>query len=145
VETLTLQTVLIPGAGPTPPALGVGGNVTFRFRIPLELFRPRERPTVEVVGGGGAWVVLWVERWKVVWHDSAPSLEPIASEASIGRRTSRVRLPRFSGPFGHQNHARSEGGALELQMRKQGGIFHFERLLEAIQRDARQSKRRLPC
>ena len=66
----------------TALAPGAGGSTTLRFRIPLELFRTREWVAVEVVDGGGAsgpQRVLWAKRWEVVWHGSAPSLEPIAS------------------------------------------------------------------
>jgi hypothetical protein len=65
----------------TTRAPGLGGTTILRFRIPLELFRPRERFAVEVVGGDGAMnpqTVLWVKRWEVVWQGTAPSLEPIA-------------------------------------------------------------------
>ena len=62
-------------------ALGTGGTTILRFRIPLELFRSRERLAVEVVGSGavlGPQKVLWAKRWEVVWQGGAPSLEPIA-------------------------------------------------------------------
>ena len=65
----------------TALAPGTGGTTTLRFRVPLELFRSRERLAVEVVGSGagvGPQKVLWAKRWEVVWQGSAPSLEPIA-------------------------------------------------------------------
>jgi len=55
-------------------------QTTLRFRVPLELFRPRERFAVEVraIGSVGPEKVLWAKRWEVAWLDKAPSLEPIA-------------------------------------------------------------------
>ena len=61
-------------------ALGAGGHTTLRFRIPEELFRPRERLAVEVLvrSGRGPQKLLWAKRWEVTRQDKAPHLEPIA-------------------------------------------------------------------
>ena len=61
-------------------ALRADLQTTLRFRIPLELFRPRERFAVEVhaSGSAGPEKVLWTKRWEVVWQGKTPSLEPIA-------------------------------------------------------------------
>jgi hypothetical protein len=58
----------------------VGGHTTLRFRIPQELFRPRERFVVEVLTSSSAdpQKVLWAKRWEVAWRGKAPSLEPMA-------------------------------------------------------------------
>ena len=63
----------------TELALEVGGHTTLRFRIPLELFRARERFAVEVIAGGspGPQMVLWAKRWEVTWQGKTPALEPI--------------------------------------------------------------------
>jgi len=55
-------------------------QTTLRFRIPLELFRARERFAVEVLAGNarGPQKVLWAKRWEVAWQGKAPHLEPIA-------------------------------------------------------------------
>lgn len=51
-----------------------------RFRIPQELFRDRERFSVEIRAGASAspQTVLWSKRWEVAWRGEVPSLEPIA-------------------------------------------------------------------
>jgi hypothetical protein len=51
-----------------------------RCRIPLELFRARERFVVEVLGQGatGIMKVVWVKRWTVVRQGKTPALEPLA-------------------------------------------------------------------
>ena len=63
----------------TTLALRADLQTTLRFRIPLELFRPRERLTVEVLATSSAspQKVLWAQRWDVAWRDKAPSLGPI--------------------------------------------------------------------
>ncbi len=63
----------------TALALGADGLTILRFRIPLELFRPRERLAVEVLASSdfGPQKVLWAKRWEVAWQGSAPALEPI--------------------------------------------------------------------
>jgi hypothetical protein len=63
----------------SPLALQADLQTTLRFRVPLELFRPRERFAVEVHASGstGSEKVLWTKRWEVAWRDKAPSLEPI--------------------------------------------------------------------
>lgn len=64
----------------TTLALRADLQITLRFRVPLELFRPRERFAVEIVASSSAGPekVLWTKRWEVAWQDKAPSLEPIA-------------------------------------------------------------------
>jgi len=64
----------------TPLALLEGLQTTLRFRVPLELFRARERFAVEVLAGGvfSPEKILWAKRWTVAWQDKAPALEPIA-------------------------------------------------------------------
>jgi hypothetical protein len=64
----------------TKLALGAGFHTLLRFRIPQELFRPRERFAVEVLTSSarGPQKVLWAKRWEVAWRGKAPSLEPIA-------------------------------------------------------------------
>jgi hypothetical protein len=55
-------------------------QTTLRFRIPLELFRPRERLALEIFASGsaGPQAVLWVKRWEIAWQGKAPALEPMA-------------------------------------------------------------------
>ena len=64
----------------TTLALQADFQTTLRFRVPLELFRHRERFAVEVhaSGSAGPEKVLWTKRWEVVWQGKAPSIEPIA-------------------------------------------------------------------
>ena len=64
----------------TTLALRAGCQTTLRFRIPQELFRPRERLAVEILASSsaGPQKVLWAKRWEVAWRGKAPSLEPIA-------------------------------------------------------------------
>ena len=64
----------------TTLALRADLQATLRFRVPLELFRPRERFAVEVLAksSAGPEKVLWTKRWEVAWRDKTPSLEPIA-------------------------------------------------------------------
>lgn len=64
----------------TPLPLRAGCQTTLRFRIPQELFRPRERLAVEILASssGGPQKVLWAKRWEVAWQGKAPSLEPMA-------------------------------------------------------------------
>jgi hypothetical protein len=61
-------------------ALRADLQTTLRFRVPLELFRPRERFAVEVhaTRSAGPEKVLWTKRWEVAWRDRVPALEPIA-------------------------------------------------------------------
>jgi hypothetical protein len=55
------------------------GHTTLRLRIPQELFRPRERLTIEVLAGSGSGpaAVLWTKRWEITWRGKVPGLEPI--------------------------------------------------------------------
>lgn len=55
-------------------------QTTLRFRIPLELFRARERLAVEVFASGsaGPQAVVWVKRWEITWQGKTPALEPMA-------------------------------------------------------------------
>jgi hypothetical protein len=64
----------------SPLALRADLQTTLRFRIPLELFRARERLIVEVLAGGsaGRQMALWAGRWEVVWQGKTPSLRPLA-------------------------------------------------------------------
>ena len=64
----------------TALALGADGRTTLRFRVPEELFRPRERLAVEVLArsGRGPQKLLWAKRWEVTRQGKAPHLEPIA-------------------------------------------------------------------
>jgi hypothetical protein len=61
-------------------ALRADLQTTLRFRIPLELFRARERLVVEVHANGpaGRPMVLWTGRWEVTWQGKTPSLQAIA-------------------------------------------------------------------
>ena len=63
-----------------PLLLQEGLPTSLRFRVPQELFRPRERLTVEVHAGGSAnpQKLLWAKRWEVAWHGKTPALEPLA-------------------------------------------------------------------
>ena len=63
----------------TTLALRADFQTTLRFRIPLELFRPRERFAVEVRAdsSAGPEKVLWTKRWEITWQGKTPSLEPI--------------------------------------------------------------------
>ena len=56
-----------------------GLHDTLRFRIPLELFRARERLSVEVLASDSSSRarVLWSKRWEAVWRGHAPGLEPM--------------------------------------------------------------------
>jgi hypothetical protein len=64
----------------TPLALEEDGPTILRFRIPLELFRARERFAVELLAQGatGTMKVVWVKRWTVIWQGKVPALEPLA-------------------------------------------------------------------
>ena len=64
----------------TTLALLEGLQTILRFRIPLELFRARERFAVEVLAGGAfsPEKILWAKRWTVAWQGKTPSLEPLA-------------------------------------------------------------------
>jgi len=64
----------------TTLALRTGLTSTLRFRIPLELFRGRERLSVEIHAGspGGTERLLWAKRWEVAWQGKSPALEPMA-------------------------------------------------------------------
>jgi hypothetical protein len=63
----------------TALALRPGLTTILRFRIPLELFRPGEHLSVEIVGGGflGTETVLWAKRWEAVWQGKTPALKPM--------------------------------------------------------------------
>ena len=60
-------------------ALRADLQTTLRFRIPLELFRPRERFSVEIHADSpaGTEKVLWSKRWEVIWQGKTPALEPM--------------------------------------------------------------------
>jgi len=55
------------------------GDTFLSFRVPRELFRERERFTVEVLRTDeqGASSVLWTRRREVHWAKEAPMLEPL--------------------------------------------------------------------
>jgi hypothetical protein len=63
----------------TPLPLQAGFPTILRFRIPLELFRPRERLSVEIHADSpaGTEKVLWSKRWEVIWQGKTPALEPM--------------------------------------------------------------------
>ena len=65
-------------------------HTILRFRIPQELFRDRERFSVEIRTGAsaGPQTVLWTKRWEVAWRGTAPSLEPVADLAEEGPESS---------------------------------------------------------
>ena len=56
-----------------------GAPAKLIFRIPKELFRPRERLSLEVVQReeGGSEKVLWTKRYEAGWTGKAPHLEPM--------------------------------------------------------------------
>ena len=60
--------------------LEAGFKTSLGFRIPQELFRPRERLILEVLldGNESPRKVLWSRRYEVGWREKAPSLEPVA-------------------------------------------------------------------
>lgn len=55
-------------------------DTILRFRIPLGLFRSRERLIITILARapGGEESVLWLKRWEAAWHGKDPSLEPVA-------------------------------------------------------------------
>ena len=63
----------------TPLALEEDESTILRFRIPLELFRARERFAVEVLARTATDTerVVWTKRWTVVWQGKTPALEPL--------------------------------------------------------------------
>ena len=56
-----------------------GAPVKLSFRIPQELFRPRERLSLEVVvrDEAGTEKVLWEKRYEAGWLGSVPHLDPL--------------------------------------------------------------------
>ena len=58
--------------------LEAGFERSLGFRIPQELFRPREHLILEVLSEGtyGPKKVLWIKRYDVGWRGKAPYLEP---------------------------------------------------------------------
>ncbi|MHB1344698.1 MAG: hypothetical protein ACYCX3_10115 [Thermoleophilia bacterium] len=70
--------------------LQAGLHTMLRFRIPQELFRDRERLTVEIRAGAPAapQTLLWTKRWEVAWRGTAPSLEPVADLIQEGPESS---------------------------------------------------------
>ena len=60
--------------------LEAGFQTSLGFRIPQELFRPREHLILEVLlaGTGGPKKVLWIKRYEVGWRGKEPYLEPMA-------------------------------------------------------------------
>jgi len=55
-----------------------GAQSKLTFRIPKELFRPRERLHLEVVAKdrAGSETVLWAKRYEAGWLGSVPHIEP---------------------------------------------------------------------
>jgi hypothetical protein len=66
--------------GETKLLLETGFETSLGFRIPQELFRPRERLILEVLleSTKGPRMVLWNKRYEVGWRGKVPSLEPVA-------------------------------------------------------------------
>ena len=64
----------------TALTLQPGLHTMLRFRIPQELFRDRERFSVEIRAGASTspQTLLWSKRWEVAWRGEVPSLEPVA-------------------------------------------------------------------
>ena len=60
--------------------LRAGFQSILRFRIPQELFRPRERLAVEILASSSdrPEKLLWTKRWEITWQGKTPALEPIA-------------------------------------------------------------------
>jgi hypothetical protein len=60
--------------------IGTGAQTKLTFRIPKELFRPRERLGLEVVARdeAGAEDILWARRYDAGWQGHDPFLEPLA-------------------------------------------------------------------
>jgi hypothetical protein len=68
---------------------GTEANLT--FRIPKELFRPRQRLHLEVLARGdeGSQRVLWSKRYEAGWTGSTPHVEPVVDllgEGPDGKR-----------------------------------------------------------
>lgn len=57
-----------------------GAVATLAFRIPKELFRPRERLslTVSTTGDDASEKILWAKRYELNWVGTVPRMEPIA-------------------------------------------------------------------
>jgi len=74
----------------TTLTLQAGLHTILRFRIPQELFRDRERLSVEIRAGAsaGPQTVLWTKRWEVAWRGEAPALEPVADLVEEGLESS---------------------------------------------------------
>jgi hypothetical protein len=58
--------------------LVAGFHTNLGFRIPQELFRPREHLVLEVLSEGNPRKVLWSKRYEVGWRGKEPFLEPVA-------------------------------------------------------------------
>ena len=59
---------------------GTGAQAKLTFRIPKELFRPRERLSLQVIARdeAGQEKILWAKRYDAGWRGKAPSVEPMA-------------------------------------------------------------------
>jgi len=59
--------------------LKAGFETNLRFRVPEELFRPRERLVLEVLAKSNeaSRKVLWAKRYEVGWTGKEPHLEPM--------------------------------------------------------------------
>jgi len=65
-----------------PPA--EESHTILTFRIPRELFRDRERLSVEVlqINDGGGTETLWAKRYELRWAKDTPVLEPLPELSS---------------------------------------------------------------
>jgi hypothetical protein len=63
----------------TPLLLQAGAQAKLTFRIPKELFRPKERLRLEVIARDTSDMeeILWAKRYEAGWLGSVPHLEPM--------------------------------------------------------------------
>jgi len=63
---------------------GSAHDTMLTFRIPRELFRDRERLSVEVlqIDDGGGTETLWTKRYELRWAKDTPVLEPLPELSS---------------------------------------------------------------
>jgi len=59
--------------------MGTDSQAILSFRIPQELYRPRERLHLEVIARdeAGSFRVLWARRYETSWRENAPHLDPM--------------------------------------------------------------------
>ncbi|MHB8869730.1 MAG: hypothetical protein ACYC6T_17730 [Thermoleophilia bacterium] len=95
----------------TALTLQAGLHTMLRFRVPQELFRDRERFSMEIRAGAsdGPQTVLWTKRWDVAWRGEVPSLEPVADLFEEGADS----LGGVPGPVGaaRRNQSVTEGAS----------------------------------